>query len=113
MIDGIHGGAGPGRQRTLMIGVDCETGDVVWQTPNPKGWKMSHSSIIPMTLLGKKTYVYCAIGGVIGVSAEEEDRGDAALGNQRLDRTRSTSPSPVPDRRAAGSSSPSDTAAAV
>ncbi len=60
---------------TLMMGVNCETGEVLWKTPNPNGWKMSHSSIVPMTLMGKKTYVYCAVGGVVGVSAEEEDRG--------------------------------------
>ena len=74
LIDGSTAVLAPGG-KALMIGVDCESGDVLWQTPNPKGWKMSHSSIIPMTLMGKKTYVYCSIGGVIGVSAEEEDRG--------------------------------------
>lgn len=61
--------------KALLMGVDCETGKVVWQTPNPDGWKMSHSSIMPMTLLGKKTYVYCAMGGLVGVSAETADRG--------------------------------------
>ena len=55
----------------LMIAVDCQTGDVVWTTPNPRGWEMTHSSIVPMTFLGKKTYVYCGSGGVVGVSAED------------------------------------------
>jgi len=32
---------------TLLIGVSCETGEVVWKTPNPEGWKMSHSSVMP------------------------------------------------------------------
>jgi len=59
----------------LMMGVDCETGEVVWETPNPDKWRMSHSSIIPMTLHGKRTYVYCTMGGVVGVSAEPEDLG--------------------------------------
>lgn len=61
--------------KALIMGVDCETGKVLWQTPNPDQWKMSHSSIIPMTLLGRKTYVYCAKGGIVGVSAEAADRG--------------------------------------
>ncbi|MGA1867306.1 MAG: PQQ-binding-like beta-propeller repeat protein [bacterium] len=61
--------------RALMIGVDCETGDIVWKTPNPKGWLMSHSSIIPMTFHGRNMYVYCAIGGIVGVSADKEDQG--------------------------------------
>jgi len=60
---------------SLIIGVDCETGKVLWETPNPHGWKMSHSSIMVMTLYGKRMYVYCAIGGVVGISAEEADKG--------------------------------------
>jgi outer membrane protein assembly factor BamB len=60
---------------TLMMAVDCETGQPVWKTPNPKGWNMSHSSIVPMTIAGKRMYVYCAVGGVTGVSAEDADAG--------------------------------------
>lgn len=59
----------------LMVGLDCATGDVVWRTPNPKGWQMSHSSIMSMTFDGKKMYVYCAEGGMVGVSAEKDDAG--------------------------------------
>lgn len=55
----------------LMIAVDCETGQIVWQTPNPLGWTMTHSSITPMEFNGKRMYVYCASGGVAGVSAED------------------------------------------
>jgi len=59
----------------LLVGLDCATGEVVWETPNPSGWKMSHSSVIPMTLAGKRMYVYAAIGGVAAVSAEAPDLG--------------------------------------
>ena len=59
----------------LMIGVDCKTGDVLWETPNKKGWEMSHSSILPVTILNKKMYVYASPGGVCGISAEAADRG--------------------------------------
>ncbi len=61
--------------KALMIGVDCATGKVLWKTPNPDSLRMSHGSIIPMTILGKKMYVYNAVGGVIGVSAEGEETG--------------------------------------
>ncbi len=61
--------------RVLMMGVDCATGQVVWETPNPHGWTMSHTSVMPMTLAGRKMYVYSAIEGMVGVSAEGEDRG--------------------------------------
>ncbi len=60
---------------SLLIGVDCETGQVAWRTPNPRGWKMSHSSVMPMTLAGRKMFVYAALGGLVGVSAEPADRG--------------------------------------
>jgi outer membrane protein assembly factor BamB len=59
----------------IMMGIDCATGKVAWQTPNPDSLKMSHSSIVPMTIAGKKMYVYDALGGLCGVSAEDGDRG--------------------------------------
>ena len=60
---------------SLMIGVSCETGKTLWRTPNDLKWKMSHSSIIVATVNGAKTYVYAALGGIVGVSAEKENRG--------------------------------------
>lgn len=59
----------------LMIGIDCATGKVLWTAPNENGWKMSHSSVIPMTLLGQKVYVYAALGGIAAVSAEPDSVG--------------------------------------
>ena len=61
--------------KALMIGVDCATGKVLWRTPNNDSLRMSHTSIIPMVILGKKMYVYAGIGGVCGVSAQGEDAG--------------------------------------
>lgn len=59
----------------LMMAVDAETGTPIWKTPNKRAWNMSHASIMPMTIAGKKMYVYCAVGGVAGVSAEAADAG--------------------------------------
>ena len=59
----------------LLAGIDCATGEEVWRTPNPNGYKMSHSSLIPMVLGGQRTFVYMAIGGIIGVAAEGADLG--------------------------------------
>lgn len=56
---------------SLMIAVDCESGEIVWQSPNPKGWKMTHSSIMPTEFMGRRMYIYCASGGVVGVSADD------------------------------------------
>jgi outer membrane protein assembly factor BamB len=61
--------------KALMIGVDCASGKVKWKTPNPDSLRMSHSSIIPMIIHGKRMYVYNAVGGVCGVSAEKNDIG--------------------------------------
>jgi len=65
----------PAGKEVLMLGIDCETGEIVWQTPNTLGYKMSHSSVMPMILSGKKIYVYAGVGGVCGVSAEAADKG--------------------------------------
>lgn len=74
MIDGDLAIFAPGGT-ALMIAVDLATGKVVWETPNPDMWQMSHSSIMPMTLNGKKMYVYAAVGGICGISAEGNDVG--------------------------------------
>jgi outer membrane protein assembly factor BamB len=61
--------------KALLIGIGCESGRVLWETPNPNNWEMSHSSIIPMTIGGIKVFVYSSLGGVVGVAAEGEDVG--------------------------------------
>jgi outer membrane protein assembly factor BamB len=65
----------PAGEEVLLAGIDCNTGETVWETPNILKFKMSHSSITPMKLRGKKTYVYVGVGGVCGISAEKSDRG--------------------------------------
>ena len=65
----------PAGDEVLLAGIDCLTGEIVWTTPNTPKYDMSHSSVMPMTLSGKKTYVYFGKGGVCGVSAEESDCG--------------------------------------
>jgi outer membrane protein assembly factor BamB len=59
----------------LMMAVDCATGEVIWETPNPDKWVMTHSSIVPMEFGGKRFYIYCGgstnAGGVVGVCAED------------------------------------------
>jgi len=56
---------------SLLVAIDCRTGQVVWKSPNPRGWIMTHSSIMPMEFAGKRMYVYCGKGGVAGVSADD------------------------------------------
>jgi outer membrane protein assembly factor BamB len=72
LIDGDRAIIAPAGD-VLMMAVDCATGQIVWKTPNPDKWVMTHSSIVPMEFKGKRFYVYCGgsteAGGVIGVSA--------------------------------------------
>lgn len=81
--------------KALLIGVDCATGTVVWETPNPDEWQMSHSSVIPMKLGAKNTYVYAAIGGIAGISAEKQDRGKVLWKTTTFNPS-VVAPSPVP-----------------
>ncbi len=85
----------PAGPDVLMMAVDCESGEIVWQTPNPDGWVMTHSSIVPMEFEGSRFYVYCGgsrdNGGVIGVSAQD----GSVLWKTDAWRTRTNVPSPV------------------
>ncbi len=53
----------------LLLAVSAQTGEVIWESANPHAWEMTHSSITPMEVNGQKQYVYCASGGVAGISA--------------------------------------------
>ncbi|MGB4293398.1 MAG: PQQ-binding-like beta-propeller repeat protein [Bacteroidales bacterium] len=61
--------------KALMVAYELSTGNTLWQVPNTDSVRMSHTSIMPMTIFGKRMYVYHALGGVYGVSAEESDQG--------------------------------------
>ena len=70
MIDGDRAILAPGGD-SLLLALDCKTGNAVWKSPNPRQWTMTHTSIMPMKFAGKKTYVYCSKGGVAGVSTDD------------------------------------------
>ena len=61
----------PGGKDALLLAIDGATGKEFWKTPNPRGWKMTHSSVMPMQVAGEPMYVYCANNGVVGVSAKD------------------------------------------
>lgn len=91
----------PGADKVLMMAVDCASGEVLWTTPNPDNWVMTHSSIVPMTFAGERFYIYCGgsgrNGGVVGVCARD---GRVLWKNERW-RVRTNVPAPVvvePDR---------------
>ena len=84
----------------LMVAIDLATGEKIWETPNPEGWKMSHSSVMPYTYGGRKMYVYSAIGALVGIAADGEDAG-SVLWSTTIWNHSVVAPSPVcmPDGR--------------
>ncbi len=56
---------------SLIVAIDLKSGEVLWKSPNPRGWAQTHVSVVPMEVAGEKMYVYCGRGGVAGVSAED------------------------------------------
>lgn len=61
----------PGGKDALLVKLEAETGVELWRSPNPRGWKMTHSSVVPAEFEGERMYVYCANNGVVGVSARD------------------------------------------
>lgn len=80
--------------KALMVAVDCASGDILWETPNPGGWGMSHSSVMPYELDGVKMYVYSAIGGACGIAADGPDEGKVIWETSRWN-VQVVAPSPV------------------
>lgn len=78
----------------LMIALDCRTGEILWETPNPHGWKMSHSSIMLYEYGGRKMFVYSANGGVCGIAADGPDEGNVLWESSEWNH-RVIAPSPV------------------
>lgn len=79
----------PAGTNVLMCGVDVKSGETVFETPNPGGLAMSHSSVMTLTAEGVRQYVYAALGGIVGVAADEPERG------RLLWRTRAFQPSVI------------------
>ena len=61
---------GIGGKEALLAAFDLKTGKRLWQVPNDKGIKMSHSSVLATTLCGRRQYVYGGIGGITACSEE-------------------------------------------
>ena len=60
-----------GGKDVLAAKIDCQTGTVLWKTPNPHVWTMPHSSVTVMNLDGKKTWVLAGMEGVCGLDDKD------------------------------------------
>jgi len=93
LVDGDKVILAPGGKDALLLAVDLATGKPLWQTPNPRVWKMTHSSIMPLDFAGQRFYLYCASGGVVGVDAKD---GAVRFETSDWKISIATVPSPVP-----------------
>lgn len=71
LIDGDRVILAPGGPEALLVALRLSDGELIWKTPNPDAWRMTHSSIMPMNSGAHRQFVYCANKGVVGVSAED------------------------------------------
>jgi outer membrane protein assembly factor BamB len=60
--------------KALVVALDKATGKEIWRTPNPDGWVLSHSSLMPGTLGGVKQYLFSILQGTVGVAAADGKR---------------------------------------
>lgn len=97
LIDGDKVILAPGNE-ALLIAVELATGKVLWKTPNPNNWEMTHSSVVPMMFKGKKIYLYCASGALTGVSAED-GRLLFEYGQWKVSMANVPTPLPIPGER--------------
>jgi len=74
IVDGVVLLAPTGTE-AMYLAVDLKSGEVLWQTDNPDGWKMSHASLTLMNLGGERVAVNLALGGIIGVAIDGERAG--------------------------------------
>jgi outer membrane protein assembly factor BamB len=75
LIDGDTVVLAPAGTNTFMLGVELATGKTVWETSSEGRWKMSHSSVVPAVIAGRRMFVYAAVGCLAGVAADGPDRG--------------------------------------
>jgi outer membrane protein assembly factor BamB len=58
--------------KALLTAFDYRNGEVLWQSPNPRGWQMTHASVTTMDFGGQRSYVCCGSGGVAAISTTGE-----------------------------------------
>ena len=70
LLDGERLILAPGGD-ALVVALELATGKILWKSPNPRAWQMTHSSLTPLDFKGRRMFVYCASGGVAGVAADD------------------------------------------
>ena len=55
----------PAGTSALVVALDKATGKELWRTPNPDGWILSHSSLMPGRLGGVDQYLFSVLQGTV------------------------------------------------
>jgi outer membrane protein assembly factor BamB len=71
LVDGDRVVLAPGGPEALLMAVDLASGEIVWKTPNPRRWNMTHASIVPTMVGDTPAYLYAGSGGVAAVAPED------------------------------------------
>ncbi|GAB6187134.1 outer membrane protein assembly factor BamB family protein [Thermopirellula anaerolimosa] len=93
LVDGDRLILAPGGPDALLAALDLAEGTVLWKTPNPRDWKMTHSSVVPVDFEGRRLYLYCASGGVVAADARD---GSIVWDTAEWKISLATVPSPLP-----------------
>lgn len=56
--------------KAIMVALDKATGEPLWETPNEDEYLLSHSSVMPVEMDGRRQYAYLTLKGLVGVDAE-------------------------------------------
>ncbi len=64
----------PMGKSALVVALDKASGRELWRTPNPDGWLLSHSSLMPAKLGGVDQYLVNVLEGTVGVAAADGRR---------------------------------------
>lgn len=60
--------------QALVVALDKASGKELWRTPNPDGWLLSHSSLMPARLGGVDQYLLSVLDGTFAVAAADGKR---------------------------------------
>lgn len=83
-IDGETVVLAPGG-KDLLLGLDARSGRILWRTPNPGKWQMSHASVTRHIFGGRAAYLYPALGGMVCVTAEGPGAGQTLFASPLWD----------------------------
>ncbi len=66
----------PAGSDVLMCGIDLDTGETLFETPKTGKLEMSHASVMAIVVDGVRQYIYAALGGIVGIAADGDNRGE-------------------------------------